>query len=114
MAIQSKRAQVIYPVHNKLLHSFHRVFKLFIRFTFPHVAFPHPGFDELQTLCQLCYIRCHTMRRGMHNEELVDQLDLVINSKRPLGKVTQETAREHDKLASILAPRFSTSIERTF
>ena len=50
----------------------------------------------------------------MHNEELVDQLDLVINSKRPFGKVTQETAREHDKLALILAPRPSTSTERTF
>ena len=39
----------------------------------------------------------------MHNEELVDQLDLVINGKCPLGKVTQETAREHHKLACILA-----------
>jgi len=29
----------------------------------------------------------------MHNEKLVDQLDLIINAKRPLGKVTQETAR---------------------
>ncbi len=48
----------------------------------------------------------------MHNEELVDQLDLVINGKRPLGKVTQETTREHDKLALILAR--STSTERTF
>ena len=39
----------------------------------------------------------------MHNEELVDELDLVINGECPLREVTQETAREHHQLARILA-----------
>jgi len=99
VGFEGERALVIYPVHNKLLHSLHRVFKLLICFTFPYVAFPHLGFDELQTICQLCYIRRDAKRPGMHSEKLVDQFDLVIDTKRPLGKMVQETARVHHKSA---------------
>jgi hypothetical protein len=46
----------------------------------------------------------------MHNEELVDKLDLIIDTKRPLGQMTQETARMHP---SALIPAHQ-ALERTF
>jgi hypothetical protein len=46
----------------------------------------------------------------MHNEELIDEFDLIINVKHPLGKVTQETAYVHPQISRY--PR-STSTEHT-
>jgi len=58
----------------------------------PDICFPHFRGDELRKLVILIVIQS----KAAYAEEIIDYLDLVTDSKCPLGEVAEKPARVKD------------------
>jgi hypothetical protein len=83
----SRHSQVIQPVHDQLLHAFHRVIKLCVSGIPPDITFPHLTRYELGIA--LRWVE-HKRSKTTYRKEVVNDLDLIVDSESSLGEVTEE------------------------